>query len=117
MGKKKMEDVLPTLGQSNVISEERAEIQISEIRPMSVSLSIPMVEHVEGFATRHVETKLTYNESMAFKAVLLALIAQRTKLKSGRIVKRPADVYRWLAEQIAAQYANHNRYGDRHANG
>lgn len=108
MGKRRMDDVLPTLGQQQVISEERVDLPESPIRTISATLSIPMLSHVEGFATRHVETKLTHSESIAFKAVLLALVAQGTKLKSGRIVKRPADVYRWLAEQIAKNYAHND---------
>lgn len=121
MGKKRLEDELPTLGSqvnsTDLISEEQPVSVLENIPIVELAVNIPSLQRAEGYATRYVETKLTPDEAIAFKAVLLALVRQHTRLKSGRFIKRPADVYRWIAEQIAEKYADHNRHGDRSANG
>jgi len=111
MGKKREGEVeLPALG--NVISEEQASTQTIVAESFEIGIRIPMITPCDGHAVRHVETKLSTHEARAFKAVMLALVANHTKLRNGRIVKRPADVYRWLAEEITKQYANHDRHSD-----
>lgn len=113
MGKRKM-DELPTL-------EMRREPEVSEsseirqskiIESIGVSITIPMATDIDGYATRRIDTALNHKEAIAFKAILTALKLQNAKLKSGRYVKKAADVYRWIAEKISEQYANHNRHGN-----
>lgn len=118
MGKKKM-DELPTLEayQHEPISETSEITKVKKEELISLGVTIPFATEIDGYATRRIDTALNHKEAIAFKAILTALKSQNAKLKSGRYVKKSADVYRWLAEKIAEQYANHNRHGDRHTDG
>jgi len=113
VGKKKM-DELPTLEvyQEQSISESSEISQPKNKELISLGITIPIATEIDGYATRRIDTALNHKEAIAFKAILTALKSQSAKLKSGRYVKKSADVYRWLAEKIAEQYANHNRHGD-----
>lgn len=107
MAKKPLSEIeLPCL--PDVISEEQTESDLIENKAFDVMLRVPMIVPSDGYAVRHVETKLSHSEAKAFKAVMLALIASKVKLRNGRLVKRPADVYRWIAEEIVKQYANNH---------
>lgn len=111
MGKRKMDDELPSLrfeSGSKVISEvSEKPVAIAE-RVVEFDIRIPAASNAEGYATRRIDTSLNQREALAFKAVLLAMKQNNTRLRSGRYVKKPADVYRWIAEQIAEKYADNN---------
>jgi hypothetical protein len=117
---KQLIDDLPTLGASSVESvvSEVSESELAKLNEtLTLTLTIPAAAHAEGYATRRIDTSLNHKEALAFKAILTALRASNTKLKSGRYVKKPADVYRWIAEQVERQYADNHRHSNRHPNG
>jgi hypothetical protein len=109
---KKPSESLPSLGIQNEISEEQPILGNPISQVVDVSISMPMRTRVDGYIMRHVETKLTQDQAVAMKAVLLGLMQREVRLQSGRIIKRHTDVIRWIAEQIAEAYANQHRDGN-----
>lgn len=111
MAKKSLHDELPSLEidskQENFSEDQKEELQ-NNCTILGCSVSIPFTSKIKGYASRRIDTSLTQTEALIFKAVCLALIEQKTRLKNGRYVRKPADVYRWIAEKIAEAHANND---------
>jgi hypothetical protein len=66
----------------------------------SVSIELPRGEPVPGYRTRHVELHLNAAQSDALAEILSGLRERHTVLASGRMVDKPADVIRWMLDQL-----------------
>lgn len=68
-----------------------------------ITIVVPVVAVVAGYAQRHIETKLEPAVAADFARVTAALREMNVKMPSGRQVTSTADAVRWLCIQISGE--------------
>lgn len=67
-----------------------------------VSIDVPLAEFPpHGYATRHIEVRLTENQAHTLKRIFTALERDGAKLASGQPIRKAPDVVRYLLDEIA----------------
>ena len=80
-------------------------------RMTTASVHVPLVAvppasiHVQ----RHVEVVLSAGHAQALYRLTGGLDETASRLRSGRVVQKPADALRWLIEQVVPQGGNDER--------
>jgi hypothetical protein len=101
-------DLPSTAGQSAAVVADVPQPRASSVEPLSVRSStgmieVPMLEFdpVNVFVARRVEMKLSLQQAMKLKRIKLALEMQNAQLESGKRINTPADVIRWILDNIS----------------
>ena len=65
----------------------------------TVSIDVPVVRGLHGYATTRVDAMLTQRQAIELRAITAGLRHRGATLLDGRVVDRPSHTVQWLLEQ------------------